>query len=350
MTNSVEIKVVQSDVVEVDVDLLLLKYARRFYGADELVAYRLQQSKVAREGRIDPRIGEAVAFETQNVIAARKVMFLGCPRLSKFRYKQMREYAYRAIELIGNEHPEVSTFATTVHGAGYGLDIEESLQALVFGFQQAFSAGVAPNINEITFVERNSRRFEIVERSVRQMLSIQKPTKLLEQNEEPNPLMVKRGRQAKAKPVDTGDKSPGNRPIPLDKEPAKKKLVFVAMPFSQEFEDVYQFGIYDVVRRCGLVCERVDESYYAGNIVERIKEGIESAEFVIADLTTERPNVYLEVGYAWGLQRPVILIAREGQNLHFDLAQHKCIFYPTIVKLADKLESTIRDMFLKDQG
>ena len=58
--------------------------------------------------------------------------------------------------------------------------------------------------------------------------------------------------------------------------------------------------------------------------------GIRDATFVVADLTMERPNVYLEVGYAWGMNRPMILVAREGQRLHFDLSHHKCMFYTTI--------------------
>ena len=113
--------------------------------------------------------------------------------------------------------------------------------------------------------------------------------------------------------------------------------------------DVYQFGIYQTVRKCGYVCEKVDESIYAGSIVDRIVSGIESAEFVIADLTEERPNVYLEVGFAWGIKKPVILVAKEGQRLHFDLSHHKCIFYPTIGRLADQLEKSICNMFQNNE-
>jgi hypothetical protein len=117
------------------------------------------------------------------------------------------------------------------------------------------------------------------------------------------------------------------------------------MPFQEDFEDVYQFGIYNAVRRCGYVCEKVDETVFAGSIVDRITDGIKGADFIIADLTLERPNVYLEVGYAWGLNRPVILVAREGQRLHFDLSHHKCIFYRRIGKLAEELERAILKMF-----
>jgi hypothetical protein len=117
------------------------------------------------------------------------------------------------------------------------------------------------------------------------------------------------------------------------------------MPFVEEFEDVYQFGIYSTVRRCGYICEKVDESVFAGNIVDRIMDGIRNARFVIADLTLEKPNVYLEVGYAWGMNKPVLLVAREGQRLHFDLSHHKCLFYKTIGKLAESLEKNVLEMF-----
>jgi hypothetical protein len=51
------------------------------------------------------------------------------------------------------------------------------------------------------------------------------------------------------------------------------------------------------------------------------------------------------VGYAWALKKPVVLVAREGQKLHFDLSHHKCIFYRNITKLSAALEKTIQDMF-----
>jgi len=49
--------------------------------------------------------------------------------------------------------------------------------------------------------------------------------------------------------------------------------------------------LYDVVRRCGYVCERVDEAALSGSIVDQITDGIRNAELVIADLSGERPSV-----------------------------------------------------------
>ena len=73
----------------------------------------------------------------------------------------------------------------------------------------------------------------------------------------------------------------------------EKPHVFVAMPFSEEFEDYYEFGVYAAVRECGLICEHVGTAAFTGDVLERIRHRIATAALVIADLTTARPNVYL---------------------------------------------------------
>jgi len=313
---SIPVSVELGDVTEFTADLLLLKHAGSFYGADEAVAVRLVQRGVCSEEEISPADGAAVLIDARGALAPKHVLFLGTPRLGKFRYNEMRQFTRRAIETIVKRNLPVRTLATTVHGPGYGLDIEESLHSMILGFQQGAAAGAGP-LERIVFVERHKRRCEILAAALKGVVLV----------------------------------SPAKAPSPAAPVPAvsastasQKKCVFVAMPFQEEFEDVFQFGIYAAVRACGYVCEKVDESIFAGNIVDRITEGIRDAEFVIADMTLEKPNVYLEVGFAWGLNRPVILVAREGQRLHFDLSHHMCIFYRTIGRLAEDLEKTIRNL------
>jgi hypothetical protein len=317
---TLQVSVVKDDVTSVDADVVLLKYARRLYGADEAVALRLSQKGACHEDDIAPEAGQFCLWPTQGAITARLALFLGTPRLQDFRYAEMRHFARRAIEILARENITVQTLATTVHGAGYGLDVEEALRSLILGFQQGLTTHPLASLQRIVFVERNARRYEVLQHAV-DGIDLVLPTNT----------------------ASIGPTLGALRPMPIQAE--RRKSVFVAMPFSEEFEDIYQFGIYAAVRRAGYVCEKVDESVFTGNIVDRITTGIQHAEFLVADLTLERPNVYLEVGFAWGLQRPVILVAREGQRLHFDLSHHKCIFYRTIGKLSESLEKTIRDMF-----
>ena len=303
------------DVAQVRSDLLMLKYAQEFHGADAAIASALADRGICTKLEMRPQPDEIVIVETHGVIAPTRVMFVGVPPLRHFRYTEMRQMAHRTIRWIAEKNLPIISLTTTVHGAGYGLDVEESLQAMFFGFQVALNQTTTP-LSSIRFIENNPRRAGTLETSLRSMGVLNAPDKT----------------QPKSSPAQT-------LPAP------EKKTVFVAMPFSSGFEDVYEFGVYGPVRRCGYVCEKVDESAFAGDIVARIQEGIRDARFVIADLSEEKPNVYLEVGYAWGLNKPVILVAREGQRLHFDLSHHKCLFYSTIGRLSSDLERLIRQMF-----
>jgi hypothetical protein len=324
----IEISVQCADVANVPADLLLLKHAQSFYGADEAVAARLTERGVCNEADIAPANGSHVLLETSGAIAAKRTLFLGTPRLGEFRYREMAQFARRAINIIDENRLPIRTLASTVHGPGYGLDVAESLRALILGFQQGLATSPLPKLERIIFAERNARRCELLQTLLQEVEIVSAPH------------AAAPGQPAAL--AATATLNVGTTPAA---EPVNKRSVFVAMPFAEEFEDIYQFGIYSTIRRCGYICEKVDESVFAGSIVDRIMDGIRNARFVIADLTLEKPNVYLEVGYAWGTNKPVILLAREGQRLHFDLSHHKCLFYKTIGKLAEGLEETVLDMF-----
>ncbi len=322
----IEISVQCADIASVPADLLLLKYAQSFYGADQAVAARLTERDVCSESDISPASGDYALVDSGAAIAATRTMFLGTPRLRDFRYKEMTQFARRAIEIIYEKRLPVRRLTTTVHGAGYGLDVAEALRSMIFGFQQGLAASPLPQLEKITFVERNARRCELLQSLLEGVEIVSAPRSALPGQPASAAATLNVGTTAAA-------------------EPTKRKNVFVAMPFVDDFEDVWQFGVYSTIRKCGYICEKVDESLFAGDIVERIMDGIRGAEFVIADLSLEKPNVYLEVGYAWGMNKKVLLVAREGQRLHFDVSHHKCLFYKTIGKLAESLEKTVLEMF-----
>lgn len=112
----------------------------------------------------------------------------------------------------------------------------------------------------------------------------------------------------------------------------------------RSWRTVREGQIYPAVRNCGFICERVDETHFTGDILARIRNGIETAAIVIADLSQGRPNVYLEVGYAWGRNKPVIFLARKGEEPHFDVRGHRCLFYGRFKDLAQDLEDLMRGL------
>jgi hypothetical protein len=125
-----------------------------------------------------------------------------------------------------------------------------------------------------------------------------------------------------------------------------KPFVFVAMPFNEKMDDVFHYGISGAVNKAGFLCERADLSSFTGDIMEWVKRRIKNAKLVIADLTTANPNVYLEVGYAWGCGIPTILIVQDTSELKFDVRGQRCLAYKSIKHLEEILRTELENLQL----
>jgi len=135
--------------------------------------------------------------------------------------------------------------------------------------------------------------------------------------------------------------------------------VFTIMQIgSSELDKLYEDYIEPAVRSCGLEPKRVDKHTEGRLLKSEIVGFIESSDIVIADLTNERPNCYLEVGYAMGLDKfaNLILTAREDHNpdspnyesgkhkIHFDLSGYDILFWDKekLSKFQEELARRIR--------
>jgi hypothetical protein len=122
------------------------------------------------------------------------------------------------------------------------------------------------------------------------------------------------------------------------------QYVFVAMPLSVEMEDICHYGIQRAVRASGFQCVRVDKIAFTGDILDQIKDSINSAVATVVELTTSNPNVHLELGYAWGRGIPTVLLVQDGEELCFDIRGQKCLNYCTIKDLEAKLTEELAQL------
>ena len=122
------------------------------------------------------------------------------------------------------------------------------------------------------------------------------------------------------------------------------------MPYAKEFNNVYYFGIKQVVEKRGRKCERVDQDKFTGDIVQRIKERINSAQLIIADITGNNPNVFYEVGFGDGSKKTTILISQKQEQIPFDFKTQRQIIYDPqdILGLANDLGEVL-DEILQSQ-
>jgi len=117
-----------------------------------------------------------------------------------------------------------------------------------------------------------------------------------------------------------------------------EKYIFVIMSFDKHLIDTYN-AIKQAVTKIApeFLCERIDNIQDDFRITDKILECIQRSTLVIADLTGERPNVYYELGFARGIGKKVIHLARNGTFLHFDVKDFNTIFYENIRDLEEKL-------------
>jgi hypothetical protein len=117
---------------------------------------------------------------------------------------------------------------------------------------------------------------------------------------------------------------------------------FVIMQIGNpELDSMCGKVIIPALTACGFDPKRVDKHNKGGLLKSEIIAFIEESEIIVADLTNERPNCYLEIGYAMGVDKyaNLILTAREDHNqtgpkyrsggpkVHFDLSGYDVLFW-----------------------
>jgi hypothetical protein len=114
-------------------------------------------------------------------------------------------------------------------------------------------------------------------------------------------------------------------------------------PTNPELEDVLN-AIKDACKSFDIKAIRVDEIEHQERITDVVLREIRRAEFIIADLSYERPNVYYEVGYAHAIGKHPVLIQKTGTTAHFDVAAYKIRDYQNATKLKAKLRATLAEL------
>jgi hypothetical protein len=122
------------------------------------------------------------------------------------------------------------------------------------------------------------------------------------------------------------------------------------MPFSEDFNDVYEFGIKGACSDVDVYCERVDEQIFLGSMLDRIYNQISRADLLVADMTGRNANVFYEVGYAHALGKSVVLLTQKTEDIPFDLKHFPHIVYGNKIKdLRQELAKRVKHLAYSSQ-
>lgn len=128
--------------------------------------------------------------------------------------------------------------------------------------------------------------------------------------------------------------------------------VFIAMPFSRRFGQIYS-ALEEACLRARLRPVRTDRVVFSNNIWNEIVKNIVTAKVIVADFTPARwnghpnPNVVTEAAHARALNRPLIILSQgTPEQLPFDWRQMPVIPYRAnregMAKLTATMENHLR--------
>ncbi len=314
----VELKVQQADALSYPSDLLVLKHAQASYGVD---------AKAVSIAGVDvtalPAVGGSLVVRSSR-FAPRDLLFLGVEPIAAFDYRSIRNFSRRALALAEGRLPPVREISMTLHGPGFGLDEIEAFESEIAGVIDALDHGEYPkSLLAVSIVEQNESRCLRLRSALRSLLGGDETAR-----------GTARDNEASSSPLP-------NRIDSVGYDSEARRHAFVAMPFAESFDDVLYYGISPPVRAAGLLCERIDQINFTGSVIDRMKDRIASATIVVADLSDANANVYLEVGFAWGVKIPCVLICNRKTDLKFDLRGERCLFYGSIMELEKSLSAEL---------
>ena len=133
---------------------------------------------------------------------------------------------------------------------------------------------------------------------------------------------------------------------------------FVIQPFDKGmFDKRYDDVIAPAIQAAGLEPYRVDKDPKVEIPIEEIENGIRKARICLAEITTNNPNVWYELGYALACGKSVVFICaddREGR-FPFDVQHRTILTYKTesssdFNHIKDRISERIKALLEKEDG
>ncbi len=128
---------------------------------------------------------------------------------------------------------------------------------------------------------------------------------------------------------------------------------FMIMPFSVQFQSIYEDYIKPIVESFYLKIARGDDFFTNRNIFEDIWSALARSRFIIADCTGRNANVFYELGIAHTIGKPTILLAQTLNDLPFDIQGRRAILYEDrsggLRMLQNKLREAVNAVLAAEQ-
>lgn len=106
---------------------------------------------------------------------------------------------------------------------------------------------------------------------------------------------------------------------------------FVMQPFDRgKYDKRYEEVFKPAIEAAGLESYRVDQDVSVVTPITSIEDGIRNSAICLAEISEDNANVWYELGFAFALERPVVMVcSNDRQKFPFDIAHRLVITYKT---------------------
>lgn len=316
-----QFEIVHNLVEYLECDVMLLKYAGTFFGADLQVAIKFDGAGKPIDQQV-LRTGTPILRDTEGLIKAKQALFMPTKNSKEFSYFDIRVFVENALSLLAEMMPNCRHLAMTIHGMGFGLDEQEALMAQLGGIIDRLQLQqIPPNLERISIVEFQLDRVKRLQRMVGGFLETVDYAE--KQTGDDWGYTFSFGKQEKVSSPTAGQAN-------------VKPYAYVSLPHMEDLEDIFYFGIQRPIHAMGLLCERNSEAEELAESFKRIAQ----AQAFVCDVSEMNSQRYMQVGYALGKEIPLVLISRR-ENPEFTEA----IRYQKIWELEEELGKWLRGHF-----
>lgn len=106
-----------------------------------------------------------------------------------------------------------------------------------------------------------------------------------------------------------------------------RNICFVVMPFGGTFDEIYRQIYKPAIQEVGLEPLRADDIYDNQSLIGDIKQSIQNATLVLAEVTGRNPNVNYELGMAHALGKEVIIVTSSSEDVPSDYRHLRYLCY-----------------------
>jgi hypothetical protein len=121
-------------------------------------------------------------------------------------------------------------------------------------------------------------------------------------------------------------------------------LCFVLMEFQPPYTDIYDHLIKPTVEGEGFRCLKSDDIFTTTSVIEDIWANINKAALIIAEISSNNPNVMYELGICHTVGKNVMLITQYPDKIPFNFRHMRCYPYKNDIPGSDELKRNIKSV------